>query len=316
MDWPPRADERIEITHAFTATVIEASNTVDPAHPDSAEFDWHIDLRVERVYRGEVPDRLIYNGWSVGCHELLGHRLHAGDRLFIASNVFVAQPTPPGADPFSWLGANVFAWRRVDGRWSFYEDALDYGSDRHFYAAAARRATTTGEILRLADLGFLPDTATEPAARTSRPAMWVAVRGPRDWAPNPGYSLEIGERAYPVSASNGGGVTSVRVAEPTIVRLRRLPDCQPVVRFTGRPGGRYVIRVSAAGTPSVEDWTGHGLDSGPSLSLGPRACDRLPETATDSGTPGRETPLHSPLIALTFLVGLVLSLRRLRRMTA
>jgi hypothetical protein len=310
MDSPPRADERVEISHAFTATVIEASNTIDPAHPDSAEFNWHVELRVERVYRGEIPRRLAYNGWSVGCHELQGDRLHTGDRLFIASNVFVAEPSPPGADPFAWIGAHVLAWRRTEGGWRFYEDALDYGFDRAFYPAAARRATTTAEILRLTGIGFVPDTATDPDPDPVE-AMWVAVTGPHDWAPDPGYSLEIGEIAYSISANNGGGVTSVAVAERTVVRLRRLPDCVPIVRFAGRPGGRYVIRLSEAATPRVEDWTGRGLDTGPALTAGPRTCLPLPDTATQGDSRDEHAALRSSLVVLSFLLGLIVVRRRL-----
>ena len=310
MDSPPRANERIDVAYAFTATVIDASNTIDPVHPDSHDFNWHVDLRVDRVHRGSLPERLIYNGWSVGCHELLGDQLHAGDRLFIVSNVYREQPTPPGADPFAWIDAQVLAWRRIDRQWSFYEDALDYGTDREFYPRAARQATTTAEILRLADIGFLPDTSTDSAARGPSQPMWVAVRGPEDWAPDPGFSLEIGGIAYPVNANNGGGVTSTDVREQTIVRLRRLPDCEPIVTFAARPGERYVIRVSAAGAPQVEDWTGRGLDSGPALTPGPPVCDPLPDTATSRGSPVGGL-WQALLLALSFLAGLLATRRRL-----
>ena len=160
-DTPPRADERLNVAHAFAATVTKASNTIDPDNPDTADFNWHVELRVDRLYRGELPRRLSYSGWAVGCHELRGDQLHAGDRLLVVSNVFTDAPRQPGADPFAATNANVVAWKRVDGNWRFYEEALDYGADRRFYPAAARRATTTAEILRLLSVGFLPDTATE-----------------------------------------------------------------------------------------------------------------------------------------------------------
>lgn len=309
MDSPPMANEAIDAAYALDATVIEASNTIGPASPDSAEFDWHVELRVDRRYLGRIPDRLSYNGWAVGCHELLGDRLHTGDRLFIVSNVYRERPSPPGADPFAWIDAKVLAWKRVDGRWSFYENALDYGSDPEFYPRAAREATTTAEILRLVDLGFLPQTSTGPAAERSTEPMWVAVRGPEDWAPDPGFSLEVGGTAYAINANNGGGVTSIDAREPTIVRLRRLPDCEPVVRFAGRPGGRYVIRVPDTGTPRVEDWTGYGLDTGPALSPGPRVCDPLPDTATEVGSARDQPPWQ--LMVVSFLLGLVIIRPRL-----
>jgi hypothetical protein len=86
--------------------------------------------------------------------------------LFIVNNVYLKGPRLPGADPFAAIGAQLVAWKRVDGRWHFYEDALDYGSDRHFYPPAARRATTTEEILGLMSVGFLPDTSTETPRHT------------------------------------------------------------------------------------------------------------------------------------------------------
>jgi hypothetical protein len=172
-DWPPRANERLDVAYAFIATVTEASNTIDPAQPDTADFNWHVELRVDRLYRGHVPERLSYDGWAVGCHELRGDRLRTGDRLFVVSNVFIEHPRPPGADPFAAVGAQVVAWKRVDGRWRFYEDALDYGADRHFYPPAARQATTTEEILDLMPVGFLPDTATE-APRPTDAEQWQA----------------------------------------------------------------------------------------------------------------------------------------------
>jgi hypothetical protein len=161
MDWPPRANERLDVAYAFMATVVEASNTIDPDNPDSADFNWHVELRVDRLYRGRLPKRISYSGWAVGCHELRGDRLSTGDRVFIVSNVFRDEPRPPGADPFAGIDAGVIAWKRVEGRWRFYEEALDSGSDGQFYSAAARRATTTAEILRLVSVAFLPDTASE-----------------------------------------------------------------------------------------------------------------------------------------------------------
>jgi hypothetical protein len=219
-------------------------------------------------------------------------------------------PRASGADPFASYDAKVVAWERVAARWRFYEDVLDSGSDRQFYPSAARRATTTSEILALLDSGFVPDTATEPVASSPAQEMWVAVTGPQDWAPDPGFSLEIGYHVYSINANNGGGVTSVNVGEPTIVRLRRLPDCEPIVRIVGRPGGRYVVRMSDAGTPHVEDWTGRGLDSGPALSPGPRVCGRLRDTATSAGWAVEDAPRNAWVLALAFLISMAVMCRR------
>ena len=280
-DTAPRADERLDITHVFTATVTEASTMVDPSRPESADFDWHLELRVDHVYLGEIPERLAYNGWAVGCHELYGDRLRDGDRIFVATTVFVATPAPPGADPFASTGARVLAWNWTAGRWSFYEDALDYGSDRDFYPVAAREARTTADILRVLAAGGMPETSTAATSSSGAgTATAVAVTGPRDWAPDPGFSLEIGDATYRIDSGNGGGVASGDLSAPRIVLLRRVRDCQPVVRFVARPGGRYVIRFTEDGMPHIEDWSGPGLDAGPALTAGPRSCGPLPDTST------------------------------------
>ena len=125
---------------------------------------------------------------------------------------------------------------------------------------------------------------------TAAPLTWIGVGGPPDWAPVPGYSLEIGTRhAYTVDRVTGGGVVSLPLRAPAIVRLRRLSDCRPIVRFVAQPGGHYFIRFDAAGRPRVENWNGAGMDSGP--ALGPVAdpdCAPLPDSA--AGPPGATAP--------------------------
>jgi len=102
-----------------------------------------------------------------------------------------------------------------------------------------------------------------------------------DWAPTPGYSLKIGHDAWTVNAMNGGGVTALPLTQPSIVRVRRLSDCTPVVRFVAQPGGHYFIRFDANGAGRVEDLTAQGMDSGPALGdPGAPACPRLPDTST------------------------------------
>jgi hypothetical protein len=65
-DWPPRANERLDVAYAFIATVTEGTNTIDPAQPDTADFNWHVELRVDRLYRGQLPERMSYSGWANG----------------------------------------------------------------------------------------------------------------------------------------------------------------------------------------------------------------------------------------------------------
>lgn len=158
MSWPIRSSERPEIGYAFIATVTEASADVDPA-PDMADYDWHIEMTVERTYRGEVPETFTYNGWDVGCHFLRGDRLRTGDRLFIATERIARWGVP--SDPF---GGDVLVWIRDGGRWKLHTKALDYGTDRDFYPRVARVARTTADIVAIVSSARLPDTSTVTAA--------------------------------------------------------------------------------------------------------------------------------------------------------
>ena len=123
----------------------------------------------------------------------------------------------------------------------------------------------------------------------------MGIGGPMDWTPTPGFTLEIGRDAWTINATNGGGVTTVALSEPTIVRVRRLSDCVPVVRFVAEPGRFYYIRFAANGTARVEDWTKEGMDSGPALgNPGDPVCPRLPDTSTAAPSPGPSNGL--PLV--------------------
>jgi hypothetical protein len=132
-------------------------------------------------------------------------------------------------------------------------------------------------------IALLTSTLALAAPASAADLTWVAITGPADWQPDPGYSLEIGSTAWTVDATNGGGLVTVDLRAPTIVRVRRVSDCVPVVRFVAQPGRQYVIRFAADGTSQVEDWTGRPMDTpGPPGDPGPLACPRLPDTSTAS----------------------------------
>jgi hypothetical protein len=139
---------------------------------------------------------------------------------------------------------------------------------------------------------------------------WIGIGGPQDWAPRPGYTLEIGHDAWRVDAINGGGVISLPLTTTAIVRVRRLADCAPVVRFVAAPGRNYYIRFAVNGSARVEDLTGQGMDSGPALG-NPSApvCPALPDTSTAEPTP--PTPSRLPVLALA--VGILVAVAVLRR---
>lgn len=167
---PPRASDPFKARFAFTATVTEASDAVDPARPGEPPFDWHVELAIDRMYRGKLPERLTLNGRVEDCSYLIGQRLHEGDRLFIALD----------RHDLDWDGlyGQMLAWRGVGGRWTFDQDLLNYGSDARFYPQQAREATTTAQIVSIIEAFAMPDTATEaptPLGATTQPPVLLLV---------------------------------------------------------------------------------------------------------------------------------------------
>jgi hypothetical protein len=150
-------------------------------------------------------------------------------------------------------------------------------------------------MLRVVAAALIAAAALAPAVEAVDPT-WIGVGGPRDWAPRPGYVLELDGKAWRIDALNGGGVTSLPLASRTVVRVRRLPDCLPVVRFVAVPGRDYFIRFAADGSARVEDWTGQGMDSGPALGdPGAPVCPALPDTS--SAMPTSATGTNLPFVA-------------------
>jgi hypothetical protein len=139
---------------------------------------------------------------------------------------------------------------------------------------------------------------------------WIGIGGPQDWAPRPGYTLEIGHDAWRIDGINGGGVTTIPLTSQTIVRVRRLSDCTPVVRFVAVPGRDYYIRFAANGSAQVEDWTAEGMDAGPALG-DPSApvCPALPDTSTAESA----SPISSGLPVLAVAVGILAAIAAIRR---
>jgi hypothetical protein len=164
----PQPDPFPRMSYAFTATVTDVSARVAEAPPDSANFDWHIELDVEHTYRGRVPDRLDANGWDEGC-DFTGIRVQEGDRLFVA-----AERVDPG-DP-RLITSTLLVWQSIgEGRWEFYRDALhDAGVG---YPTAALRADTTDEILAALGGSRAPDTSTAPLRSEPGRDMYAPLLG-------------------------------------------------------------------------------------------------------------------------------------------
>ena len=118
--------------------------------------------------------------------------------------------------------------------------------------------------LVLASCSLVPPTATDGQVTTT-----VSVTGPKEWRPTVDLSLEIGDRAWAVSRESPIGIASIRSAVPVDVRLVSPLDCRILASFRAGPGTAHVIRFAADGTMRVEDWTGQGVDSGPTLNVRP-----------------------------------------------
>jgi hypothetical protein len=152
---PPGPDDtELNVGYAFIATVDEASGDVGPPVPDNSPFDWHIEISTDRVYLGDVPDTLTFDGWSAGCYGIRGDQMKAGDRLLILSEHLDLSFLP--RDP---LYGDFLMWKRMDGQWDYYADALGENIEDVWITDAMRDASTTAAIVRLAKLNP-PDTAT------------------------------------------------------------------------------------------------------------------------------------------------------------
>lgn len=174
---PPRdgaADRHLDVGYAFTATVTDVSNQVDPPRQGSADFDWHVALHVDRTFRGEVPDDIVFNGWTAQCgFGVRGDQLHVGERVFVAGQRL--QPERFPTDPFA---GDLALWTRTGGEWRYARDVLTYDQTTRLDpdSSAVRAATTTPEILALIRTGA-PDTSTAAPDEPPIAAPPVAVFG-------------------------------------------------------------------------------------------------------------------------------------------
>lgn len=163
---PPGPDDvELNVGYAFTATVDEASDDVGPPVPENAPFDWHLALGTDRVYLGDVPDTFTFDGWSAGCNGIRGDQMRTGDQLFILSEHLDPRLVP--RDP---LHGDFLLWKREDGRWDYYADAIGENVEDVWITDAMRDASTTSAIVRLAQR-HPPDTATEPRPEPGVPVL-------------------------------------------------------------------------------------------------------------------------------------------------
>ena len=158
-NWPLRARELPRIAFAFTATVISVERE-ENFEEGSNLFNYRVKLAASRVYRGHVPEEIVITGsdWQCGFF-YVGRLEQEGTRLFIVSERLRASPDGD-------LLGNALVWLRDGDHWRFYEEGLRDGPDPVYYSPAARRATTTQQIVSLVSRAPLPDTATVVSAKT------------------------------------------------------------------------------------------------------------------------------------------------------
>ncbi len=164
----PREEPWI-IGDAFLATVTEKSANVD-VNTDGSPYDWHVELRVDAIYRGSAPETLVFNGWDHSCGEFHGDGVSTGDRLIITMATLHPEYLPGAA-----FEGRVVVWHKVDSGWSFYDEAMYFGSNSDYYPPAARAANTKAEILRLIARSELPSTETAPYAETPGAPPWALL---------------------------------------------------------------------------------------------------------------------------------------------
>lgn len=133
----------------------------------------------------------------------------------------------------------------------------------------------------------------------------VAVGGPPDWRPDPGYELHMLGESWRITAENGGGVANAEAGQPFPVTLYSLADCSIVVRFTAEPGDEYEIVFPEDGPPFVE-----GGAQGPLMRASAPTCDELPDSSAVSLPPDSTPPTGWLVVTLAGLAGLIVGARR------
>lgn len=167
MNLPLGRDEPPVVAFAFTGTVTNVERGDYVEDPASGLHTWNVAVVVDAVHRGAVPDRLNLRSADWGCSLLYTGNLAKGDRIFIAS-----ERLRPGVSAESDLG-HVLAWIGTGDRWAFYENGLSMGSFEDYYPAAARAATTTGEILLVVSRAVMPETSTVAAGDSGSVPAWL-----------------------------------------------------------------------------------------------------------------------------------------------
>lgn len=130
-----------------------------------------------------------------------------------------------------------------------------------------RRVLTLTSIVAIS-LGGCAFPMIEPRAQA--PAQtWLAVHAPRDWMPSEPMTLEIGEGAWSLTPSGGGGVVTPDLIDRANVRLIGMETCREYAFFNIAPGSAWIIRFAPDESVTVEDAATLEHEAGPGLVEGP-----------------------------------------------
>ncbi len=160
-----------------------------------------------------------------------------------------------------------------------------------------RSTLLVGLTFAMVLLAALPATANGPTI--------IAVYGPQDWRPDPGYEVHALGRTRTIDADNGGGRWGVDASTPFTVTVLSLEGCEPILRFPAQPGRIHAIEFDADGGVSWRKLS--GSDGG-----------FLPATAPECGLPDTDSataptrPDGAPtvlILALAAALGVLLGRR-------
>ncbi len=171
----PSSHMRDYLGDAFTGTVR------DLQRGGVGEVDWTVTIDIDEVFRGDPPDPFVFSDYGGACGVMEAGHLVEGARLLMSVPRLRAPDTGE-------LGQFPLIWRRVDGGWRSWIEAMNEHRDAP-YPAAARAATTRAAIVALVtgDELALPPTDSEGSATseapapTFLPAVFMAMVGPLLW---------------------------------------------------------------------------------------------------------------------------------------
>jgi hypothetical protein len=120
-----------------------------------APGDYRVEMTVERVYRGDVPDHLDIQVFGAGCTVFQPSGLTLGDRVFFALDKLSLPEN-------SSLSGPLVIWRKTSTGWAFADDALrdSFGTlGPQYWSKRLRSSDSLSDIL--AAISGMPNTATE-----------------------------------------------------------------------------------------------------------------------------------------------------------